>query len=370
MRILVLLTDAFGGIGGIAEYNRTFLHALADCSDDMEIIALPRIMPLPFTEQLPPAIHFIQDAVGTKPHYCMTLLKILAQDRNFDCIVSGHLNLLPLAAVAKGFSATPILQIIHRIEAWEPPRNFWLERCTRSVHTVASVSSLTLERFSRWGMQPECNVQTFLLPGAVDTEKFTPGPVNQELAVALGLENAQVLLTVARLALEERYKGVDEVLEALSQLSDEMPRLRYVVVGDGTDRSRLIEKARQLGVSDKVRFVGYIPEEQKLEYYRLADAFVLPGRKEGLGIVYLEALACGIPAMGSVLDGSREALKNGELGVLVDPNSMEEVKRGIREVLSRPKGTVLPGTEHFSEHSFRKRLRELMSGILPSSTKP
>jgi glycosyltransferase involved in cell wall biosynthesis len=88
------------------------------------------------------------------------------------------------------------------------------------------------------------------------------------------------------------------------------------------DRRCLQEKARSLGVHGRVVFAGYVPESEKADHYRLADAYVMPGRGEGFGIVYLEALACGVPVVASEVDGSREAVREGALGILVDPRVM------------------------------------------------
>src|SRR5262249_52021238 len=114
----------------------------------------------------------------------------------------------------------------------------------------------------------------------------------------LGLEGKKVLLTVARLCGYDRYKGIDEVLESLSTLAEQEPSLFYLVVGDGADRPRLERKARDLGLDESVLFAGYVGDEEKWAYYHLADVFVLPGRGEGFGIVFLEALACGLPVVG------------------------------------------------------------------------
>ena len=79
------------------------------------------------------------------------------------------------------------------------------------------------------------------------------------------------------------------------------------------------------GLSDRVVFAGFIPEAEKADHYRLADAYVMPGRGEGFGFVFLEAMACGIPVVGSRLDGSREALRQGDLGILVDPDRPDDI---------------------------------------------
>ncbi len=76
-------------------------------------------------------------------------------------------------------------------------------------------------------------------------------------------------------------------------------------------------------------WAGYIPESEKADHYRLADAYAMPGRGEGFGIVYLEALAWGVPVVASQVDSGREAVRDGALGILVDPNDAKDIKRGI-----------------------------------------
>jgi len=144
-----------------------------------------------------------------------------------------------------------------------------------------------------------------------------------------------------RMALQEVLTRAGMINRSLSAnlMGNLDERITYLIVGDGRDRRRLEEKARSLGVGDRVVFAGFIPESEKTEHYRLADAYVMPGWGEGFGFVYLEALACGIPALGSKLDGSREALRDGDLGILVDPHDRDDLWQGLLEVLIRPRGS-------------------------------
>ena len=132
--------------------------------------------------------------------------------------------------------------------------------------------------------------------------------------------------------------------------------------GDGDDRPRLEAKAERLGVNDRVVFAGYVPEEEKEDHYRLADAFVMPGRGEGFGIVYLEAMACGVPVVASSADASREAVRNGQLGSVVDPDDPDDLLRGIHEALDT--GREVPeGLAYFSYENFEDRWQRLIKDV-------
>ena len=124
--------------------------------------------------------------------------------------------------------------------------------------------------------------------------------------------------------------------------------MSYLICGDGDDRPRLEAKVRALDLDDRVCFAGYVPEEDKADHYRLADAFVMPGYGEGFGIVYLEALACGVPVVASQADASQEAVRDGLLGAIVDPRDPDDVLAGIRDALSRRGAGVPKGLAYFS----------------------
>ena len=176
-------------------------------------------------------------------------------------------------------------------------------------------------------------------------------------------------MTLGRLAANEQYKGFDEIIECLPALKQQIPNIAYLIVGDGDDKKRLQDKAKALGVHDHVIFAGYIPESEKSNHYRLADAYVMPGRGEGFGIVYLEAMACGIPTVGSKLDGSRDALRNGQLGVLVDPTNLNDIHKAILQVLAQGRGKIPEGLDYFSVGAFRQRIFSHLEQMLVSHGK-
>lgn len=358
MKVLVLLHDSYGAVGGIAKFNRDLLGALTRDTRVREVCALPRLRP----EEGPPPCAKLRlgpPPAGGKAGYLAAALARRLHRHPADLVIAAHLRLLPAALVACA-PGRPLWAVAHGIDAWEP-RPLSLDRVlARAVDRVIAVSGVTRERMAGWsGLPPE---RFRLLANCVDRSVFSPGPADPNLRARYGLEGRRVLMTLARLVGRERHKGIDEVLEALPRLMEEYPDLAYLVVGDGPDRPRLEAKAAELGLAQRVVFAGRVPENQKVAHYQLADAFAMPGRGEGFGIVYLEALACGVPVLGSRIDGSREALLDGRLGELVDPRDPRDVLAGLRRLLATPKG-VPAALSEYGRDRFEERLSRLLDEV-------
>jgi glycosyltransferase involved in cell wall biosynthesis len=277
-------------------------------------------------------------------------------------LIAGHINLAPLSALLAFVKGVPSLLIVHGVDAWTSSGGYLVRRSLPRFTSIAGVSQLTLARFASWAGVEESRLR--LLPNCVDARKFGPGPKPAVLAARLGLTDRTVIMTLGRLAADERYKGFDEILEALPALARQVPDIAYLICGDGADRARLEEKARTFHVQDRVVFTGFVPEEQKADHYRLADAYVMPSRGEGFGIVLLEAVACGIPTLGSRIDGGREALLDGVLGCLVDPTNPRDVESGVLETLRRGKGPVPERLSHYSTETFGRKTEAIVREAL------
>lgn len=360
MRLLVLVTDAFGGRGGIAKFNRDLLTVLCTQPEICEVVALPRIL-LEAPGSLPARLTYRTSAAGSKTSYICVLLKALASERPFDGVLCGHLHLLPLAVLAAMQCRVPLLLVIHGIEAWQPPQSPLVRRAVSRVDAFVSVSAFTKARFLAWSNLPPA--RGFVVPNCIDATLFGPGPKRSDLLDRYGLRGKTVLMTLSRLSAQERYKGIDEVLEVLPALAQEIPNLTYLVAGDGDDRRRLEQKARALGIPERVVFTGYVPEAEKADHYRLADTFVMPGRGEGFGIVYLEALACGIPVVASAADASREAVRDGLLGRVVNPDDPDDLKAGIRSALGQTNRQVPPELAYFAFDRFQARWYRVLDDV-------
>ena len=155
MRLLVLLTDAFGGRGGIAKFNRDLLRALTEHRDCEEVVALPRVI----TDEigaLPPKLTFRSDAVGSKPRFIRSVLESARDDR-FDAVICGHIHLVPAAAYVRQRLGIPAMLVTHGTEAWQPPRGMLCRALARRVDAFVAVSELTKQRFVGWtGIDPDC----------------------------------------------------------------------------------------------------------------------------------------------------------------------------------------------------------------------
>ena len=304
-KMLALVTDAFGGRGGIAQYNRDFLGAVVNCGAVSSITVLPRhaidpAMPPTAIEQLRPRPGRIA--------YALAALRA-AISRPIDIVFCGHLYMAPLASLIAAHAKAKLIVQMHGIEAWARPKRHQ-RAAVESADLVLCVSRYTRARVLSWAaIEPE---RVIVLPNTV-REAFTPGDASA-LRAKWGLEGKRVLLTVGRMDARERYKGHDLVIEALPQLVAAGHDVIYVVLGDGDDVARLKTTALGLGVADRVRFMGEVGPDILVEAYRMADLFVMPSTGEGFGIAFIEAMACGTPALGLCACGARDAFGNGELG--------------------------------------------------------
>ena len=203
---------------------------------------------------------------------------------------------------------------------------------------VVTVSEATSDEFRAFGVSDHKLKRIY--PG-VDPNRFKPTPRDETWVERLALEGRRTLLTVARL---DQRKGHDTVIRALPHLPDDVV---YLVAGKGREEHKLRALADQLGVTSRVRFLGFVSDEDLPAVYNLADLFVMPNRVtegthlggdiEGFGISFVEAGACGKAAIGCRSGGAVEAIIEGETGRLISPGSEEELVETICDLLDHPK---------------------------------
>ncbi len=251
---------------------------------------------------------------------------LLRRPRRLFC---GHINLVVMTRQLARLARVPYTVLTYGKEVWFPlkPSEGDALRAADNIWTI-----------SRYSRDLACDANQLeaskieILPCTVDGDAFTPAIASSELQQRYGLENALVLMTVARLWRGDPYKGVDVTIRALPKITAAFPSVKYLVIGRGDDQPRLAQLAEDLGVNDQVVFAGFVPNEELVEHYRLADVYVMPSQ-EGFGIVYLEAMSCGIPVISGDNDGSADPLQDGLLGWRVPHREPEAVAVACMEAL-------------------------------------
>lgn len=173
--------------------------------------------------------------------------------------------------------------------------------------------------------------------------------------------------TLVYLGRLKRYKELDRVLEGMALLRDRGVEARLLVAGKGDDRSRLEERAREMGLGDRVRFLGFVSEERKRELLRRAWCTVYPSPKEGWGITNIEAAACGTPVVASDSPGLRESVVDGESGLLVphdDPEAWADAMTRVLEDGGLRRRLAEGALEHAERFSWERAANETEEDLI------
>ncbi|MEX0921651.1 MAG: glycosyltransferase family 4 protein [Rhodovibrionaceae bacterium] len=363
LRCLVLTPDAYAGYGGIAQATRDLLRGVKAMPEIAEAVCLSRAREDFDPAALPAKLRWNVPRGDSLLSLFQALLRLLWRGARFDLILVTHINLLPLAWMARLWRGGRIAVLLHGEEAWKPQRQAVVKPLLGAVDSFLSVSDHTRQRFLQWA--PVVPAKVKLHPNCVDLARFTPGPPETGFLARHVLEGKRVLLLVTRLSpLDAPRKGVDEILAVLPKLAERHSDLAFAVAGKGEDRSRIEQRARDLGVAAEVRLLGFVPEADKVALYRSAAAYVMPGRVEGFGLVYLEAMACGIPVLGSRLDASQEVVEAIGFGAAVDPDDPDALVAGIERVLALPAGQRPQGLEPYSREAHAARTAALLRALL------
>ena len=292
------------------------------------------------------------------------------EGRKCDIILLSHVNLLIPAILIKIFSpSVKLVLIAHGIEVWRPVAA-WKRWMLGKVDLILPVSHFTKDRMKEMYSLPETRFS--VMNNCLDP--FLEQPLQKGRAAYLMNryelnKDSLVLLTVSRMVDTEQYKGYDRVLESLPALIPAYPTLRYLLVGkyDAVEKQRLDNIINELGLNERVIFTGFIPDEEMAHHFKLADIFIMPSEKEGFGIVFIEAMFYGLPVIAGNKDGSTDALCNGELGTIVDPDNLTEIRNAIKSILDNP-ATYKPNHQklraHFSYEWYKRKMHKCLQSLL------
>ena len=305
--ILFLAPQLYGSPGGVQTYMRRLreiltiyskirgfrVHciSLVDAREERELHP-PRAQQGTFMGCAGKKLIFVLNAFGCTTRHSDTLM------------VVGHLGQAPVALVLKklGLIQSYIL-VLHGIEAWD--RATWLDRqAARGASCIVATTQYTACEF---GKHNDISIERFrIIPVSLAEEKIDPPPDNQgnigEIRVS----------TVARLSSGDRDKGIDTLIQAVAKVRSNGLRVHLTVVGDGDDLRRLKEMAMELGLdSQTASFLGFVSDKKLQSLYKECDVFALPSKKEGFGIVFLEAMRFAKPCIGGNHGGLPEVITHG-----------------------------------------------------------
>ena len=272
--------------------------------------------------------------------------------KEFNCEIAWFGAAAPLALMAQKLKKDGInrtIAITHGHEVWWAKLPFF-RRAMRSMGNGCDVVTY-LGAFTRDAIKGALGERPQLVqiaPG-IALDFFTPGPKPVDLVERYRLKSAPTILCVGRLV---KRKGQDKLIKALPEIKDEFPNVRLLLVGEGPLRKKLSKLVKKLQLEDNVIFTGRVSYEELPKYFRVGDIFAMPARTrnfglevEGLGIVYLEASATGLPVIVGSSGGAPDALIQGETGYVVDGRNVEEIARQISYLIRDPESAKRLGAK-------------------------
>lgn len=361
-KILFLVLSAFSSTGGIEKFNRAFLKGLQNLRTDLSLSIraagmYDHTIEKKYTGDIP-----FKPFNGNR---FLFVLRNIFQLFFTDELILGHINLALLGVIFKRIKPSgKLILICHGIEVFEYTRGL-KKKVLQKADVILAVSTFTKEKIiSKQNISAD---KIIVFPNTIDPyfnipRNFQkPGYLQQRYKIQKG---EKVIFTLTRLRSNEGYKGYSKVINILPQLLANGMKVKYILAGGADEKEKIhIQKLiSDLKLEQHVLLTDFIREEEIQDHYLLADVFVMPSKGEGFGIVYIEAMACGLPVIAGNKDGSTEALRFGELGVLIDPDSEEELMTAIKSIMDKkvnPKQIQENMLHYFSFQSFTAKLNSV-----------
>lgn len=365
-KYLLLTLRIFSATGGIEKMCRILGKVLSDITLDSSSGSFVYSLHDSFTTEMdyPYFSHESYKRFGSnKFKFLLFALKRAIQS---DVIVLSHVNLIVIGWIVKLISPSKkVVLIAHGREVWNN-LSFYKQIFIRSIDKFIAVSDFTKNKMLSNNRIKEESV--FVINNCLDP--FLVKKENHLNASALKLQydvrpSTKVILTIARVAEKDREKGYLRVIASLQKLKNNFPDLLYIIAGSIDLKEKLfVDKIlHENGLSDNVIFTGFVNNNYLSALLSICHVFVMPSTKEGFGVVFLEAMYFGKPVIAGNVDGSKDALLDGKLGKLINPNISDEIANAIIEVLNNEK-KYIPDNEllmaNFSFETYKQNFQKLM----------
>jgi len=348
-RILLVTNDFPPRRGGIQSYLEQFVRRLVSAGDELTVYA-PRWKGAPDYDRAAPFVVVRHPGTLMLPEPGVDRrMRGLIRERGIETVWFGAAAPLALlASRARSAGAACVVASTHGHEVgWSmlPGARSALRRIGADTDVITYVSRYTRDRFAS-AFGPDARLEH--LPPGVDTECFRPDPLARaELRERYCLGDRPTTVCVSRLVAR---KGQDMLIRAMPEIRRRVDGAALVIVGGGPDADTLHKLAQHCGVAADVVFTGGVPAAELPGHYAMADVFAMPCRTrgagldvEGLGIVFLEAAAAGVPVVAGRSGGAPETVRDGETGRVVNGRAHEEIVDAITDLLTDPDRARLMG---------------------------
>ncbi len=354
-RALLLAPEIFASEGGIPRIMQAYLKALCDLAPADGAVRLLALNDdaVASSDIRRSANLNLEDWFVCSRNKSRFVRAALRMSRGCDRLICGHIGQLPVAWLARRLN--PRLRyylVAHGIEVWRP---FTLmERVAlRDAEKILCVSDYTRRELLKNCALPEG--RAVVLHNTLDPwfEIFGGAPL---------AGCPPVILSVTRLTYADRYKGVQHLIEAMPAIRAAVPGAILRIIGRGDDLPRLQSLRNELGLTTAIEFLGYVDDQRLAAEMRTCRLFALPSKKEGFGLVFLEAMAHSRPCLGARAGGVPEVITD-ETGSLVDYGDVTGIAAETIAALQRPwnETAILARARHFSYLPFKDRLSELLA---------
>jgi glycosyltransferase involved in cell wall biosynthesis len=353
MRTLLISPELFLSEGGIARIMRCYLKALCENSAPGDRIDALVQNDLPVADArlaryTTSAIGQLTGCGGRKSTF---IRQFLQQAAKTDRIVCGHLHQLPLVwALGCLRPNFRYFLVAHGIEVWRP-FSLLETRALRGAHRILCISKYTRRQLLRFcpALDPG---RLLIVPNTLDPYLEIGTDHSRPSSVA-----GPIILSVSRLNAADSYKGLDTLIEAMPLIRQTLPLAQLRIVGGGDDLPRLRELTARLRVTHSVNFTGIIDDDALRREYAACELFALPSRREGFGLVYLEAMTFGKACLAARAGGAPEVV-NERVGALADYGNIPEIASAVLDLVRHPRdpATIRQHLATFAFPVFRSRL--------------
>jgi len=374
-RIVGLFPELLG-VGGVQEAGRQTAAALDEIArrrgwslDLLSLNDLPGAGALRFQGREIPFTGFGR----AKVQFVFSAMRLAR--KNARAVLAAHPYLaLPARLMKMRSPGLKSIVMSHGIEVWHR-LPFFRRRALLHADLLLAPSSDTARKLVEIQTAPAEKICRLPWPVNEEILRFADSPAS--LPSPPAFPQGLVILTVGRWAASERYKGADDLIEAIPLIRESIPNVQLVAVGGGDDLPRLRKLAADRGVGDRVTFFEGLSREQLAACYARCDVFALPSTGEGFGIVFLEAMAFGKPVVGADSGGIPDLIENNLNGLLIPPRDKEQlvnVLKGLLEDATLRTHLGVGGAERvrreYTFASFAMNLEQILADAVMDSAAP